>query len=156
MRRCFGRGCVVQMLLSRNGIRGHQHNVTAKMNVHLGSVNGYKGSILLWTRIDISATGIDLPNTEGQEQAGGSAIEQTLANLYIQGSTDCTTDSNQLNVTWLELPVGGVVDALHRGCHGRATSLAIVGGLFWVGGDLLVSFVFLRGSQVNAGRGHGG
>ena len=49
-----------------------------------------------------------VPNRESHKETGRPAIDETLTDLYKQGSTYGTPYSYQLNMSWLQFAVGRV------------------------------------------------
>lgn len=93
-----------------------------------------------------------LTQRECDEQRRRTAVHQTSTNLDIESSSDCTTDTNELNVSTFELSVSIVVNYSDRANRVAASRLIIF--LFV---DSHPLYLFVAGSiweVLNAAGGH--
>jgi len=78
------------------------------------------------------------PEGKGNEQAAGTTIQQTPTNLHVERSTDCATDTDELDMPGLEFSVSKVVANLDADITAIAVVCSSGGSLFFLRGEAVV------------------
>ena len=68
-----------------------------------------------WLDFVVSSMAGGSPNREGEEERSRTTVEKTTTDVNIQSSTNSTTDTDELNVSWSQLPVCEVMASLKAG-----------------------------------------
>lgn len=74
----------------------------------------------------------NIPKRKGEEQGRWATVHKTTTNLHIKSSSNGTTDTNQLNMTTLELSMSVIANLAHRAHNTRTTRMSAIKSLLFV------------------------
>lgn len=96
----------------------------------------------------------EIPNCKSEEQAPGTAVHQASADLDVKSGTDGTSNTDELDVTRLELAMGRIMDGPH-GLGNRVTTILVRHVVLLRIKPHGFFIVVVRAAMVDSGRSHG-